>query len=336
LVVSDNQNLLEINDLKTRFHTRDGVVHAVNGVSYSMKPGETLGVVGESGCGKSVHALSIMRLIPSPPGEIESGQIWFAGRNLLELKDEEMRRLRGADLAMVFQDPMTSLNPAFTVGYQIMEALTLHLGMDKEQARDFSVELLTMVGIPDAAERLDDYPHQFSGGMRQRVMIAMGFSCSPKLLIADEPTTALDVTVQAQIVDLVKRLQEKFGMAVMWITHDLGVVADLAETINVMYAGYVVERGSVRDIYKRPRHPYTFALLGSLPRLDEEHGTRLLAIPGLPPDLIDLRPGCPFAARCPYAIERCLNETPQLEFTDGIDHHSVACWRWEEIASGAA
>jgi oligopeptide transport system ATP-binding protein len=302
-----------------------------------MKPGETLGVVGESGCGKSVHALSIMGLIPSPPGEIESGEIWFAGRDLLELSNEEMRRLRGADLAMVFQDPMTSLNPAFTVGYQIMEALMLHLGMDKGQAREFSTELLTMVGIPDAAERLDDYPHQFSGGMRQRVMIAMGYSCSPKLLIADEPTTALDVTVQAQIVDLVKRLQEKFGMAVMWITHDLGVVADLAKTINVMYAGYVVERGSVTDIYKRPRHPYTFALLGSLPRLDEEHGTRLMAIPGLPPDLIDLQPGCPFAPRCPYAVEQCWNETPQLEpAADGSDHHSVACWRWEDIASGAA
>lgn len=329
-------NLLELKDLVTRFHTRDGVVYAVNGVSYSMRPGERLGVVGESGCGKTVHALSIMRLIPDPPGRIEGGRIQFDGQDLLELNPHEMRRIRGADLAMVFQDPMTSLNPALTVGFQITEALRLHLGMGKEEANDYAAELLGMVGIPDPAGRLDDYPHQFSGGMRQRAMIAMGISCSPKLLIADEPTTALDVTIQAQIVDLVKRLQEKSGMAVMWITHDLGVVADLAQTVNVMYAGYIVERGTVHDIFKIPRHPYTFALLGSLPRLDEEHGTRLLAIPGLPPDLIDLQPGCPFAARCPYVAEQCWNETPQLERTDGSEMHTVACWRWEQIARGEA
>ncbi len=329
-------DLLEIKDLTTRFYTRDGVVHAVNGISYAMKPGETLGVVGESGCGKTVHALSIMRLIPDPPGKIEAGQIRFDGRELLVLDEREMRHIRGADLAMVFQDPMTSLNPAFTVGYQITEALQLHLGMDKEQAIEYAAELLAMVGIPDAPERLDDYPHQFSGGMRQRAMIAMGLSCSPKLLIADEPTTALDVTIQAQIVELVKRLQEKFDMAVMWITHDLGVVADLAQNVNVMYAGYIVERGTVRDIFKTPRHPYTFALLGSLPRLDKVHGTRLTAIPGLPPDLIDLQAGCPFAPRCPYAVEQCWNETPRLETTDGSDLHTVACWRWEEIARGEA
>ena len=326
--------LLEIKDLTTRFHTRDGTVYAVNGVSYPLHEGEVLGVVGESGCGKSVHALSIMRLIPDPPGRIEAGEVWFDGRDLLTLSEDEMREIRGGEIAMVFQDPMSSLNPALTVGFQIMEALKLHRAMDTDDARDHTAELLTMVGIPDASNRLDDYPHQFSGGMRQRAMIAMGISCSPKLLIADEPTTALDVTIQAQIVDLVKRLQERLGMAVMWITHDLGVVADLTETINVMYAGYIVERGQVRDIYKLPRHPYTLGLLGSLPRMDEEPADRLLSIPGLPPDLIELKPGCPFAPRCTFAVEQCWSETPALEATDGSEVHEVACWRWEEIAAG--
>lgn len=329
------ENLLEIKDLKTRFHTREGVVHAVNGISYAMREGETLGIVGESGCGKTVHALSILRLIPSPPGKIECGEVWFEGRNLLKLSEREMRRIRGADLAMVFQDPMTSLNPVFTVGFQIMEALKLHQGIDDTHARLRTEELLSMVGIPDAANRLDDYPHQFSGGMRQRVLIAMGLSCYPKLLIADEPTTALDVTIQAQIVDLVKRLQRKFGMAVMWISHDLGVVADLAQEVNVMYAGYIVERGDVREIYERPRHPYTFGLLGSLPRMDEDPGTKLISIPGLPPDLIDLPPGCPFAPRCMYAVDICIAELPHLEQTDDRGH-VVACWRWQEIAEGKA
>lgn len=324
-------NLLEIRDLTTRFYTDEGVVHAVNGISYSMKAGDTLGVVGESGCGKSVHALSIMRLIQIPPGLIEKGEIWFDGRNLLDLSDKDMRRIRGKEIAMVFQDPMTSLNPVYQVGFQIMEALKLHQGMSDNQARERAGELLTMVGIPEAKQRLDDYPHQFSGGMRQRAMIAMALSCNPKLLIADEPTTALDVTIQAQIVDLVKNLQRKFEMAVMWITHDLGVVADLAKVINVMYAGYIVERGLVRDIYKRTRHPYTIGLLGSLPRLDEAPGTKLISIPGLPPDLISLPVGCPFAARCVYREERCFHENPVLEDTDNQDH-SVACWRWEFVA----
>jgi len=323
--------LLQIKNLKTRFYTEDGVVHAVNGVSYDMQAGDTLGIVGESGCGKSVHALSIMRLIPSPPGKIESKEIWFDGRNLLELSEREMRRVRGKDIAMVFQDPMTSLNPVFTVGFQIMETLQLHQGMNEAQARERAAELLTLVGIPEAQERLDEYPHQFSGGMRQRAMIAMALSCDPKLLIADEPTTALDVTIQAQIVDLVKRLQQNLGMAVMWITHDLGVVAELAKKINVMYAGYIVERGSVKEIYKHPRHPYTLGLLGSLPRLDEAPGTKLHSIPGLPPDLIDLPVGCPFAARCTFAVSRCLEEMPQLEPTGGLDH-TVACWEWEKVA----
>ena len=323
--------LMDVRNLVTRFYTQDGVVHAVNGISYTMEEGEILGVVGESGCGKSVHALSIMRLIPSPPGKIEGGEVWFDGRDLLKLSEAEMHHVRGAEIAMVFQDPMTSFNPVFTIGFQIMEALKLHQGMDDKQARERAEELLTMVGIPEAKTRLDDYPHQFSGGMRQRAMIAMALSCNPKLLIADEPTTALDVTIQAQIIDLVKRLQEQLGMAVMWITHDLGVVARLAQRINVMYAGFIIERGNVKDIYKRPRHPYTMGLLGSLPRLDEEPGTKLVSIPGLPPDLIDLPPGCPFVPRCTYAVDRCVEERPTLKEADGVNH-TVACWRWEEIA----
>ena len=323
--------LLDLKDLITRFYTDDGVVHAVNGISYKMDDGETLGVVGESGCGKSVHALSIMRLIQSPPGKIESGEAIFHGHDLLKMSDNEMRSIRGAQIAMVFQDPMTSLNPVYTVGFQISEALMLHQDVDKKEAYERSGELLTMVGIPEARQRLDDYPHQFSGGMRQRAMLAMALSCNPSLLIADEPTTALDVTIQAQIVELVKRLQGELGMAVMWITHDLGIIAEIAQKINVMYAGYIVERGNVRDIYKRTRHPYTMGLLGSLPRLDEAPGTKLVSIPGLPPDLVDLPKGCPFAARCTYKIDQCVEEMPPLFPSDGLDH-VVACWRWEEIA----
>jgi oligopeptide transport system ATP-binding protein len=322
--------LLQIKDLTTRFYTDDGIVYAVNGVSYTLEEGEVLGVVGESGCGKSVHALSIMGLIPSPPGKIEKGEVLFDGRDLLKASQTELRDVRGSQIAMVFQDPMTSLNPVFTVGFQIMEALKLHLGLSDKEARERSAELLSMVGIPDAKLRVDDYPHQFSGGMRQRAMIAMALSCNPVLLIADEPTTALDVTIQAQIVDLVKHLQQELGMAVMWITHDLGIVAEIAQTINVMYAGYIVERGTVRDIFKRTRHPYTMGLLGSLPRLDEAPGTELVAIPGLPPDLLSLPEGCPFVFRCMYAVDQCLEEMPLLEQSDGINH-TVACWHWKEI-----
>ena len=323
--------LLQVKNLTTRFYTDDGVVHAVNGVSYNLNEGEVLGVVGESGCGKSVHALSIMRLIPDPPGKIEDGEVSFNGVDLLKLPDAEMRRLRGADIAMVFQDPMTSLNPVYTVGYQIMEALMVHKSMDKGDARARAGELLRLVGIPGAEQRLNDYPHQFSGGMRQRAMIAMALSCNPKLLIADEPTTALDVTIQAQIVDLVKRLQQNLGMSVMWITHDLGVVAELADHINVMYAGFIVERGPVSDIFKRTKHPYTIGLLGSLPRLDEAPGTKLLSIPGLPPDLVLLPKGCPFAARCEYVDEQCLAENPPLVPAESRNH-LVACWHWQQIA----
>jgi oligopeptide transport system ATP-binding protein len=311
-------------DLRTQFFTQDGVVNAVNGISYTLDEGETLGIVGESGCGKSVGVMSLIRLIPMPPGRVVGGEVWFEGRDLLKLDDDEIRQVRGNRIAMIFQDPMTSLNPVLTIGRQISEALELHLGMDKKQARDRSAELLDLVGIPGAANRLDDYPHQFSGGMRQRVMIAMGLSCNPQLLIADEPTTALDVTIQAQIVDLVKKLKDEIGMAIIWITHDLGVVAGLADRVIVMYAGFIVEEAVVKDLYISPRHPYTLGLLGSLPRLDEERPTRLVSIEGLPPDLIDLPQGCPFYARCIYRIERCQQENPPLEFV--APHHKVACW----------
>lgn len=323
--------ILEIKNLKTRFYTQDGVVKAVNDVSYTMNIGEILGVVGESGCGKSVHALSMMQLVPDPPGKVTNGEIWFDGRDLLKLNEDQMQKVRGREIAMIFQDPMTSLNPVFTVGFQITEALLLHKDMTKNEAKDRAIDLLDLVGIPGAKQRLNDYPHQFSGGMRQRAMIAMGLSCEPKLLIADEPTTALDVTIQAQIIDLVKKLQDELGMAIMWITHDLGVVAELAHNINVMYAGSIIETGKIRNIYKQTRHPYTIGLLGSLPRLDDSPGTELVSIPGLPPDLVALPDGCPFAARCGYQIEQCINENPPLVEIDGTDH-SVACWRWEEIA----
>lgn len=328
--------LLQVKNLTTRFYTDEGIVNAVNGISYTMEAGETLGVVGESGCGKTVHALSIIRLIPSPPGQIDAGEVILEdGRDILKIDPGEMRFVRGAEIAMVFQDPMSSLNPVYTVGSQIVEALRIHMGMTETEAKERAGDLLAMVGIPAAKQRLDDYPHQFSGGMRQRAMIAMAISCNPQLLIADEPTTALDVTIQAQIVDLVRRLQEHLGMAVMWITHDLGVVAELAKKINVMYAGYIVERGDVRSVYKRSRHPYTIGLLGSLPRLDEAPGTKLVSIPGLPPDLIALPRGCPFYARCTYRVDQCLEEMPPLEPTDN-EGHIVACWRWEHVSGWSA
>lgn len=321
--------LLEVKDLKVEFKTDKGLVKAVNGVSYQVQEGETLGVVGESGCGKSVHALALMKLVPEPPGRIADGEVIFAGEQLLTKTNDQMEQIRGKEIAMIFQDPMTSLNPVLTIGYQITEALKLHQDMDEAAARRRAAEMLTLVGIPEAEGRLDNYPHEFSGGMRQRAMIAMALSCNPKLLIADEPTTALDVTIQAQIVDLVKRLQEQFGMAVMWITHDLGVAAGLVDRINVMYSGYIVERGTVRDIFKRPLHPYTHGLLQSLPRLDMQGDEELYSIPGLPPDQSALPPGCPFAPRCPFAAEKCLEAMPPLEHAAG--EHIVACWRWDEI-----
>src|SRR5215831_9795163 len=302
---------MEVKDLTTRFHTQEGTVYAVNGISYTLDEGETLGVVGESGSGKSVQSLSIMGLIPNPPGKIEAGTVMFRGRDLLKLSREEMRMVRGAEIAMIFQDPMTSLNPVLTIGRQITEALQLHLGMDNRQARERAAELLTMVNIPMAAQRLDNYPHQFSGGMRQRAMIAMALSCNPQLLIADEPTTALDVTIQAQIIDLVKRLRDKIGMAVIWISHDLGVVAGLADTVQVMYAGYIVERGPVKEIFNDTRHPYTLGLKGALPRVDRR-GERLVSIDGTPPDMRVLPTICPFSPRCVYCVEKSVQENPPL------------------------
>ena len=321
-------NLLEVKGLKTQFFTQDGVVRAVNGISYTLREGECLGIVGESGSGKSVSVLSVMRLIPTPPGEIVDGEVLFKGEDLMKVPMSEMRRIRGSEIAMIFQEPMTSLNPVLTIGFQIEEALKLHQGMDTEAARERTAELLNLVGIPNAVKRLDDYPHQFSGGMRQRVMIAMGLSCDPSLLIADEPTTALDVTIQAQIVDLIKGLRKKLGMAVIWITHDLGVIAGLAERVIVMYGGYIMEEAPVKELYGRPRHPYTLGLLGSLPRLDADADTRLTSVRGQPPDLVNLADGCPFAPRCDFVKERCTQKMPPLE--DIGPGHRLACWEKEK------
>jgi oligopeptide transport system ATP-binding protein len=296
----------------------------VNHISFSIDEGETLGIVGESGCGKTVSMLAVLRLLPFPMAEIASGEMIFQDVNLLKLTEEEIRRFRGAKLAMIFQDPMTSLNPVLPIGIQITEALVSHFSMTDSQAQTRAAELLTMVGIPAAKERLKDYPHQFSGGMRQRAMIAMALSCGPKLLIADEPTTALDVTIQAQIVELVKRLQKELGMAVIWITHDLGLVARLARRVIVMYAGYIVEEAPVRDLYYFPRHPYTIGLLSSLPRLDDDRDTALSSIPGQPPDMIKLPPGCPFLLRCTYASPICQSKNPPLDQL--APDHLAACW----------
>jgi oligopeptide transport system ATP-binding protein len=315
--------LLEVTDLTTRFYTDDGIVQAVNGVSWHLDEGETLAIVGESGCGKSVSVLSILRLIPQPPGKIEAGQVMFEGRDLMKLSDDEMRSIRGNKMAMVFQDPMTSLNPVLTINQQISEALTLHMGMNKKEARERTVELLKLVQIPQAEDRLDDYPHQFSGGMRQRAMIAMALSCNPQILVADEPTTALDVTIQAQIIELVKQLRDEIGMAIIWITHDLGIVAGIADRVVVMYAGFIIESADVKELYADPRHPYTVGLLGSVPRLDMKKKEKLTPIFGLPPDLIDLPPGCPFAPRCDHRVERC-SEHPELRTV--APRHEVACW----------
>jgi len=316
--------LLEVKGLKTHFYTSDGVVKAVDGVSFYVDEGETLGIVGESGCGKSMSVLSIMRLVPQPAGRVVAGEILFEGVDLLRLSLDEMRHIRGNKIAMVYQDPMTSLNPVLTVGHQIREALQLHMGMSKKQSLKRTAELLQTVRIPEATARMDDYPHQFSGGMRQRVVIAMALACNPKLLIADEPTTALDVTIQAQIVELVKGLRDELGMAILWITHDLGVIAGLADRMQVMYAGRVVEEAPVKELYSHPRHPYTAGLLGSLPRLDMIREAKLKSIDGMPPDLIGLPPGCPFGPRCAGAEERCRRECPELQ--PAGSPHRAACW----------
>ncbi len=316
--------LLDVQGLATQFKTPDGIVHAVNGVSFGLKEGETLGVVGESGCGKSVTMLSVLGLIPSPPGKVTEGKAFFFGQDLLKMPSEGLRHVRGAQISMIFQDPMTSLNPVLTIGRQLTEPLMLHLGMNKKQAEARAAELLSMVGIPNAKDRLGDYPHQYSGGMRQRVMIAMALSCNPQILIADEPTTALDVTIQAQIVELVKRLRDELGMAIIWITHDLGVVAGIAQRVIVMYGGFIIEEAEVKELYANPQHPYTMSLLASLPRVDEKGHQKLASIEGLPPVLYQKPTVCPFAPRCKFAIDRCWNENPPL--LEVAPEHGVACW----------
>lgn len=317
--------LLEVRNLLTRFHTTEGTVYAVNGISFHLDEGETLAVVGESGCGKSVTMLSILGLLPRPPAKIAGGEALYRNQDLLTLPESELaRKIRGREIAMVFQDPMTSLNPVLTIGYQIAESLKCHLDMTDEQARRRAAELLAQVGISEPERRLDSYPHQFSGGMRQRAMIAMALACSPGLLIADEPTTALDVTIQAQIVELMIRLREQVRLSLIWITHDLGVVAGLAERVIVMYAGYIVEEAGVDDLYDNPRHPYTLALLAALPRVDRRRSQRLKSIPGAPPNLLIEPHGCPFAPRCEYALDRCLVENPAL--TEAAPAHRIACW----------
>jgi peptide/nickel transport system ATP-binding protein len=330
--------LLEVDDLRTWFYTRDGIVRAVDGVSYRVYPGETLAVVGESGCGKSVTSLSILRLVASPPGRIVSGRLVFAGRNLLELSEAAMRDIRGNEISMIFQEPMTSLNPVLTIGHQIAEALTLHQGMDRRGAMARAVEMLRLVKIPEPERRVMQYPHELSGGMRQRVMIAMALSCNPKLLIADEPTTALDVTIQAQILDLMRELKARSGAAIILITHDLGVVAEMAQRVVVMYAGRKVEEAPVEALFERPLHPYTKGLLGSIPRLaDATEATgrrRLVEIPGMVPSLKEAVAGCLFAPRCPYAAARCGAEYPPLE--EKAAGHWVACWEWQRLAREGA
>jgi len=323
-------DILNVQGLETVFRTREGTVHAVNGVSYHLKEGETLGIVGESGCGKSVTVMSMLRLIPSPPGQVVAGTAHYLGKDLLKMTDEEIRQVRGAQISMIFQDPMTSFNPVLTIGRQVSEPLEAHMGMTHTQSYDRVAEMLQMVGIPRAKERLNDYPHQFSGGMRQRVMIAMALTCNPQVLIADEPTTALDVTIQAQIVELVKRLRDELGMAIIWITHDLGIIAGLADRVAVMYAGYIIEEASVKELYSNPCHPYTLGLLGSLPRMDEQERRRLISIEGMPPVLFEKPTSCPFAPRCKYRVDRCLQENPPLQQV-GPDHW-VACW--EDVKTG--
>ena len=321
--------LLQIKELRTSFFTDDGVVKAVDGVTYDVQEGETLGLVGESGCGKSVSALSILRLIPTPPGRIVGGEVIFEGEDLLKVDEDQIRHVRGNQIAMIFQEPMTSLNPVLTIGRQLTEALELHLSMASSDATQRAIELLELVGIPEAATRINDYPHQFSGGMRQRVMIAMALSCNPKLLLADEPTTALDVTIQAQILEILARLSREMGTSVVIITHNLGVVARYADRVNVMYAGKIVESATADDLYAKPRHPYTVGLLTSVPRLDQERKTKLKVIEGVPPDLINLPKGCSFEPRCSFSVDRCKDEIPPLMQVG--EKHQAACWEWKAV-----
>ena len=320
--------VLDVKDLKTVFRTRSGEVHAVNSVSFDLKAGELLGVVGESGSGKSVTMMSLIGLLPSPPAEVRDGQVLFGDMDLLKANDDTLRAIRGARIGFVFQDPMTSLNPVFTVGYQLMEPLLKHMGLNKRQARDRAQELLELVGIPDARQRLKDFPHQFSGGMRQRVMIAIALACDPQVLIADEPTTALDVTIQAQILELVKELREKLGMAIVWITHDLGVIAGIADRVIVMYGGQIVEHAPVKELFGNPQHPYTRALLETIPTVHGGRAERLRVIEGQPPMLGAQPNACPFRARCTHRMDRCNRENPS-RVSVGPQHDAACFWHPE-------
>lgn len=321
--------LLQVRNLTTQFFTSSGIVRAVDNVSFDVEEGETVAVVGESGCGKSVSALSVLRLVPWPPGKIVGGSINFRGQNLLEMNDADIRRVRGREISMVFQEPMTSLNPVLSIGLQLTETMQHHLELTPAQALKRAEELLEMVGISEPKRRLAQFPHHLSGGMRQRVMIALALSCEPKLIIADEPTTALDVTIQAQILELMKDLTKRLGVALVVITHNLGVVARYADRVNVMYAGKIIEMGSAQQIYHQPHHPYTLGLLASVPRMDQPRGTRLIPIDGQPPDLTRLDGGCAFRPRCRFAVDRCGQEFPPLEDVDS--GHVSACWRVNEI-----
>lgn len=320
--------LLEIKNLKINFHTEDGTIPAIKGIDLKIDKGEILGLVGESGCGKSVTSLSVMRLIPTPPGQIVEGEIIFEGEDLLKKSDAEMRKIRGNNISMIFQEPMTSLNPVLTCGEQIAEAIKLHQGLSHKESFKKSIELLELVGVPIPEERIYEYPHQLSGGLRQRVMIAMALSCNPSLLIADEPTTALDVTIQAQILELLKRLKNELGMSILFITHDLGVVAETCERVAVMYAGNIVEEADVVSIFRNPTHPYTKGLLNSIPKLDHTKG-KLSAIEGVVPNPLEMPQGCSFNTRCPYANDTCFDKEPPLTEIDS--KRSVACWRYNEI-----
>jgi peptide/nickel transport system ATP-binding protein len=324
----DSKNaLLQVKDLRTYFHTEDGIVKAVDGVTFDVYAGETLGIVGESGCGKSVTSLSVMRLLDEK-GEIAGGEIIFEGKNVMAIPESQMMKIRGNDMAMIFQEPMTALNPVFTIGFQIMEAILLHQDVNKEQARKMAIDMLRKVGIPEPEKRVDEYPHELSGGMRQRAMIAMALSCNPKLLFADEPTTALDVTIQAQILELMKSLQEQYGMALVMITHDLGVIAEMAQRVVVMYAGKVVEYAEVHTLFKKPRHPYTWGLMNAIPKLDEDREV-LYNIPGVVPDPLDFPDGCRFNTRCPLATDKCRKEEPPLVEVD--ENHTSACWYVDKL-----
>ena len=318
-------DLLSVQDLETHFRIREGIVHAVNGVSFRLEKGETLGIVGESGCGKSVSVLSMLRLIPTPPGRVVAGQVIYQGEDMLKMSDERIRQVRGSKISMVFQDPMTSLNPVMRIGKQVAEPLVVHHGLSMKQAYDRAAEILELVRIPNAGDRLNDYPHQFSGGMRQRVVIAMALICNPQILIADEPTTALDVTIQAQIIELIKGIRDDLGMAIIWITHDLGIVAGLVDRVVVMYGGLIIEEGPTKLVYDNPRHPYTIGLMESLPRTDRTRPRRLTSIEGIPPVLMKKPDFCPFSPRCKFAVERCFVERPGLLPT-GEDRHRAACW----------